>query len=154
MRLAPWWFLDIAFRARLLPSMSELVDLFEFMSTFCSHGSAEGEMGSNHFGRTPHHQDKKHESRRKPSRISRSLSLSLSSPFLYVCVGGRVLMCVRICDVCPHGSSAASHVILLNPWWTPAAEKQAIDRVHCLGLSSLSSLHGLSSYSAQERPNQ
>jgi len=28
---------------------------------------------------------------------------------------------------------AASHVLLLDPWWNPAAEEQAIDRVHRLG---------------------
>jgi len=28
---------------------------------------------------------------------------------------------------------AASHVFLLDPWWNPAAEEQAIDRVHRLG---------------------
>lgn len=27
----------------------------------------------------------------------------------------------------------ASHVFLMDPWWSPAAENQAIDRVHRLG---------------------
>jgi len=28
---------------------------------------------------------------------------------------------------------AASHVFLLDPWWNPATEEQAIDRVHRIG---------------------
>jgi len=29
--------------------------------------------------------------------------------------------------------TAASHVFLMDPWWNPATEEQAVDRVHRLG---------------------
>jgi SNF2 family DNA or RNA helicase len=31
--------------------------------------------------------------------------------------------------------TAADHVFLLDPWWNPAVEAQAIDRVHRIGQS-------------------
>ncbi len=31
--------------------------------------------------------------------------------------------------------TAASHVMLLEPWWNPAVENQAADRIHRLGAS-------------------
>jgi SNF2 family DNA or RNA helicase len=32
--------------------------------------------------------------------------------------------------------TAADHVILVEPWWNPAVEAQAIDRAHRIGQSS------------------
>jgi DNA repair protein RAD16 len=29
--------------------------------------------------------------------------------------------------------TAASHVMLMDPWWNPAVEQQAQDRIHRLG---------------------
>eukprot|EP00041_Stephanoeca_diplocostata_P005514 m.63171 g.63171 ORF g.63171 m.63171 type:complete len:90 (-) comp15831_c1_seq3:92-361(-) len=29
--------------------------------------------------------------------------------------------------------TAANHLILLDPWWNPAAEEQAIDRIYRIG---------------------
>ena len=31
----------------------------------------------------------------------------------------------------------ASHVYILDPWWNPALEEQAIDRVHRIGTISI-----------------
>ena len=33
-------------------------------------------------------------------------------------------------------SSAASYVVLFDPWWNPAVEIQAIDRTHRIGQTS------------------
>lgn len=32
--------------------------------------------------------------------------------------------------------TAANHLILLDPWWNPAAEEQAIDRIYRIGYLS------------------
>jgi hypothetical protein len=44
----------------------------------------------------------------------------------------------RVCRLCGKSGlglnvTCASHVYLLDPWWNPSAEEQAIDRVHRIG---------------------
>jgi SNF2 family DNA or RNA helicase len=49
----------------------------------------------------------------------------------------------------------ASHVILLDPWWNPAVEQQAIDRLHRIGQkSSVNAYRLLAKDSVEERVRQ
>ncbi len=49
------------------------------------------------------------------------------------------VLCVSfVCRLCGKSGlglnvTCASHVYLLDPWWNPSAEEQAIDRVHRIG---------------------
>merc|ERR1719188_2422369 len=51
--------------------------------------------------------------------------------------GGHAHVQVILCSLKAAGTglnlTAADHVVLIDPWWNPAVEDQAIDRAHRLG---------------------